>query len=90
MILAAAYVGSIVGAMVYRRTLALNWHDANPYGLVATVGMAAVTPLANSALLLALAGSLVILAFRLPLWTCLFVLLFFARVAYVLRSAWSI
>ncbi len=90
LILAAAYAGSIGGAMVFGRSLAPGWHDANPCGLVATVGLAAVTPVASWALLLAVIGSLVILAFRLPLWTCLFVVLFFARVAYVVRSAWTV
>lgn len=90
MIAAAAYLGSITGAMVYGHASSLSWHDANPYGLVTTVGLAAMTPYANLTLLLALLGSAAILAFRLPLWTCVFALMLFALVAYTLRSAWSV
>lgn len=89
LMLGAAYLGSLVGAMVYGHSLSPGWHDANPYGLVATVGMAAVTPFANLLLLLALVGGVAILAFRLPLWTCFLLFLLFAQVAYTLRSAWS-
>jgi hypothetical protein len=90
LIIAAAYIGSIVGAVIYGLNLDLSWHEVNPYGLLATIGLAAVTPVANLILLLATGYSIACVSFRWPLWSHLFVVLMFAGVAYVLRSAWRV
>jgi len=89
LIILAAYVGVIAGAMIYAGDPAVSWHDVSPYALVATVGLAAATPGANLLLFLAVIYSLASVARRWPLWSYSVAVALFASVAYALRSAWQ-
>jgi hypothetical protein len=89
-IIVAAYLGSILGALAYGRTFVLGWHEVSPIGLVATIGIAAFTPVVNMFLLLAVIYSIFLTFFRWSLWNYLFVTISFGIVAYALRVAWRV
>ncbi len=89
-IIVAAYLGSILGALAYGRTFVLGWHEVSPIGLVATIGMAAFTPVVNMFLLLAVIYSIFLTFFRWSLWNYSFVTISFGIVAYALRVAWRV
>lgn len=90
LILASAYLGSIVGYGLSNGISAVDFSHFIPLGMIAIFGMSWMTPNANIVVTVWTLLSLVFLfVHKIPRWWSAFLLLGFTGLTYVLISMWQ-